>query len=314
MENDKTIKREDFLANMLRTCETDGHLFKMGTKYVLSGLVGVKSVIGDRKGWTVDEFNTMSASLPDGKKAYFSNQTQSAILDYIFANNINEFVNQMTGKVNFDTETFYSLLDIAKTYGADDENPQYGNPSFSELAENYAVSDCSVSSVSSFNDEVFNFGQPISILGYPSENKNSAAATFAYFLSISSKSKVTEGSWEFVKTLLTEEAQTEVTQESFIPIRTSALETEIERALHPTEDDLNYFVGLSEYQTQPLTKETAQAFMDLVNSVDCLSVWDQDIINVINQEAPAYFNDQKSSKDVAALINNRVQTLVDERG
>ena len=43
-------------------------------------------------------------------------------------------------------------------------------------------------------------------------------------------------------------------------------------------------------------------------------IMDNAVNSIILEEVPAYFNDQKSDKDVSALIQNRVETLVRERG
>ena len=63
-----------------------------------------------------------------------------------------------------------------------------------------------------------------------------------------------------------------------------------------------------------MTEESAQAYRALVDSLDSIMIMDNAVNSIILEEVPAYFNDQKSDKDVSALIQNRVETLVRERG
>ena len=102
-----------------------------------------------------------------------------------------------------------------------------------------------------------------------------------------------------------------------IPVMTSVFEKQIDRAMNP---DVNnggdpivykdmYIGGGSE----PMSEASAQTYRDLINSLDTLMDSDQEILSIIMEEVPAYFNGQKTDKAVSALIQNRVQTLVNER-
>jgi hypothetical protein len=313
MDSDTSFHREDFAQNIFSICDTNGQLFKLGTKFTIWGLVGAKSVIGDRTGWTMDEFNAVIASLPDGVVPMNSGNTQTDILNFICACDMQSFVDYSTGEVNFDNDDFYRLLEFAKTYGLDDENPQYNRESPDVAVDVYFFS-----SLSAYNDEAFYLGGPVSVLGFPSENRSGASVGFPFQFSILSDSDAEDAAWIFIKSLLTEEAQMAASIdpegfEAYIPIRTSVIEAKIESALDPTEEESEYFAYSGQYQTQPLTEETAKDFLDLINDIDSSLIADSDILSIIKEEAPAYFNDQKTAKDVAALIQNRVQTLVYEK-
>lgn len=318
MEKDKTFKKEDYFTNLLQLCENNGHLYKFGTKFVISGLVGGQSYIGNRTGWTMDEFNSMAESLPEGVKPIYVNDPQSIVLSNICGYNMNALVDPITGKVNFDTQSFIDLLTFAKTYGLNNNNPQYISEPLETSKKTNAVMARNINSLSVYNDEVYFAGEPISVVGFPSENRNSATVGFPYYLSVLSDSDSVDYSWEFIKSMLSPEAQTAAFQDAqgydaYIPILRSVLETKINTALHPTEDDLSNFQSYFQYQTQPLTEATAQSFMELINNLDTVSGWNMDIMSIINDETPAYFNDQKTAEEVAALIQNRTEILVNEK-
>jgi len=142
-------------------------------------------------------------------------------------------------------------------------------------------------------------------------------------LAISSQSASQQACWLFIKSFFTEDAQKTSAdfENSSIPVLKSAFEDQIEQAMNP---DGTYSGGMvtldgngmsvsSSTTTIPMTEEAAQAYRELVYSLDTLGSYDPAIINLISEEVPFYFNGQKSDKEVAALIQNRVQTLVDER-
>ncbi len=52
--------------------------------------------------------------------------------------------------------------------------------------------------------------------------------------------------------------------------------------------------------------------MDLINSTENISRYDEQINKIINEEASAFFEGQKSSKEVAEIIQNRVSNYLAE--
>jgi len=64
----------------------------------------------------------------------------------------------------------------------------------------------------------------------------------------------------------------------------------------------------------PLKEESVQNLRNLINGLNTKYPFDEGVMQIIMEEAPAYFNDQKSAEVVADIIQNRVQVIVDERG
>ena len=50
----------------------------------------------------------------------------------------------------------------------------------------------------------------------------------------------------------------------------------------------------------------------IIYSLNKRSYYNQNIINIVNEEAASYFEGQKSAKEVAQIIQSRVQIYVDE--
>jgi len=314
MEKDTAFKKEDYIPSVFKLCESDGHLYQIGTSFMIQGFAGAKSVIGDRKGWTVDEFNEMVNSLPTGM-APLANQTQSSLLTSSLSASMDAFVDNTKSEVTFDTPEFYQLLDYAKTYGTDDDNKDGEYVDEQTMMQNgeLAMTSAYISDPSSYAQYVTMVGGPVSVTGFPSSDKRGPMCYMSTMLAISAESGSKQAAWDFVKSFLSEDSQKKVVDNYQIPVLTSAFEAQITKAMNPDQNGGGNIVYDKMGQIVPMTEETAQAYRDLVNSLDTLASYDQEIVGIVMEEVPVYFNGQKSDKDVAKIIQDRVQTLVNER-
>ena len=64
---------------------------------------------------------------------------------------------------------------------------------------------------------------------------------------------------------------------------------------------------------KPITEQDVQDYRELVESVSTIESYDPAVLNIILEESAAYFADQKDVDDVCAIIQNRTQTIVNER-
>ena len=314
MEKDTSFKKADYNPSIFKLCESDGHLYQLGTSFMIQGFAGAKSVIGDRKGWTVDEFNEVVNSLPTGM-APLANQTQSSLLTSSLSASMDAFVDNTKGEVTFDTPEFYQLLDYAKTYGTDDDNTDGEYVDEQTMMQNgeLAMTSAYISDPSSYAQYATMVGGPVSITGFPSSDKRGPMCYMSTMLAISADSGSKQAAWDFVKSFLSEDSQKKVVDNYQIPVLTSAFEAQITKAMNPDQNSGGNIVYDKMGQMVPMTEETAQAYRDLVNSLDTLASYDQEIVGIVMEEVPVYFNGQKSDKDVAKIIQDRVQTLVNER-
>jgi ABC-type glycerol-3-phosphate transport system substrate-binding protein len=144
-------------------------------------------------------------------------------------------------------------------------------------------------------------------------------------LGIYAKSKNKEGAWEFLKTFLTKDyiCGSQGNYYYGFPLRKDALEEIIKRnstteeyvddygnTITPLDsswgyDDLDVEIG-------PLSDEQVQMVRDVIANVDHLYQYNDDVMSIISDEAGAFFSGQKTSKEVADIIQNRVSTYVNE--
>lgn len=312
IEKDSTFNKANYLENIMSLSERDGHLYKMPAEFFTWGLYGPKSIIGDRSGWTVDEFTEMASSLPDSILPLPA-VTQSSLLEESLNASLDIYIDKTTGKVNFDVESFYQLLDYAKTYGfidLDSAQASGDDPYWLMRNDGIALLYNQIYGPLNFIEEEAYAGESISIVGYPSPDSSGPPCYISSLLAISVQSSHSDAAWEFIKVFLGEDVQ-EAVSDDCIPVLKTQFEAQIEKAMYPSSPE---YLMISEIEITAMTEEQAQAYRDFVYGLDTLAYQDREIMSIILEEVSAYFYDQKSAEDVAALIENRVQTLVDERG
>ena len=61
-----------------------------------------------------------------------------------------------------------------------------------------------------------------------------------------------------------------------------------------------------------MSQEQADQLVDFIYSVNNKVFHNEDIVNIVTEEAEAFFKGQKSAKEVTELIQNRVQLYINE--
>ncbi|MBN1776305.1 MAG: extracellular solute-binding protein [Clostridiales bacterium] len=316
-EKDETFKKEDYIQSVISLFERDGKLYQFPTSFYMQGLVGPTRFVGDRTGWTVDEFGEMVNNLPEGVYTLVNVQ-QSDLLVQSLMLSMGSFVDYAKNEVRFDSPEFYKLLEFAKTYGSDVvENPKPFDAGYIE--DGYidewelmnqgklALRMAYLYSPSAIAETRYEFGEPVTFVGYPSSNKAGMSCSASQTYAISSESPNQEAAWEFISYFIGKEAQMAMPEYSEAPIRVDALDAKIEKLLAPREENDYYWYG------EQMTREDADQFLAMVESISTIAGADGEILSIVQEETPAYFKGLKSAEDVAKIIQDRVKTLVNER-
>ena len=138
----------------------------------------------------------------------------------------------------------------------------------------------------------------------------------------SSKNK--EGVWEFIRFNLTEKRQENMwTANAGFPILKSALDKVLADAMEDEyyEDEdgnkkltskMTWTTGDFTVEVYAATKEQVDRIREMIDTAQPGGTMEEKLYDIIREEAQAYFDGQKKAEDVAALIQNRVQTYLDE--
>lgn len=329
LEKDEELSKEDFSANILEALSLDGKLFFISPSYYIRTIVGKKSLIGDRKSWTLDEMIQFEKTLPEGSSLFEIN-TRESILSEIISMNYKYFIDDKNGKCNFNNEEFIKALEYSKTLpeGNDEYyNSLYGEDYYMDYESKWrenkiALLNLYMSSISDLNYSLHGrIGEPVSFVGYPSVDGNGSGIVFNSVYAISAKTKNKEAAWEFIRVNLTEEAQDSVYN---LPLRKSSLEKMAEQATKKktyldengkeVEYDDYYYMNGVEILLEPFTREEVNEILEFIGSANKRSSYmSEDISNIITEEAAPFYNNQKSAADVANIIQSRISIMMAEK-
>jgi ABC-type glycerol-3-phosphate transport system substrate-binding protein len=165
-------------------------------------------------------------------------------------------------------------------------------------------------------------GEEVTFIGFPTaEGNGSVIMMSSNAFAISAKSAYKDGAWEFVRHYLTEDYQKSGEFYDF-PIVKSVFEEKAKEATgksywinengEKVEYDDYYYIGGEEIILEPFTQEEVDAICEFIYSVKKVNKFDNNIRNIINEEAQSFFEGQKSAQEVAQIIQSRAQIFVDE--
>lgn len=320
------LKKEDYLENVLGAFEVEGKLCGITPQFYVTTAMAKASIVGNVDGWTLSEMlDFVEKQNPDNVFAYGN---RSQIFYYCIYNNIDEFIDWETGKCNFDGEDFIRTLEFAAKFPEEPDYDEEEGLSAKLRSDKILLMQGSVSSVQEYQMMNGLFGEPIAYVGFPNnERKGNLIQTTGGFMGISAKSKNKEGAWEFVKSILSEEYQDSLIQQSGgwgFPVKKSSLEKQFDLDMTQEfyEDENGNQIeqtkttwGYDDFQMEiyAATKEEVEAVRELLMSAQKLSgSVNEQMVNIITEETEAFFSGQKSAADTAAVIQNRIQIYVNE--
>lgn len=336
LDNDPGLSRDDIMPNVLAAVENDGKLYQTVSDFYVNTVVGAKSVVGDKPGWTYDDLKAALATMPEGCDVFDRYTTRDNILSYCMALDGDSYVNWNTGECSFDSEGFVKMLEFVNSFPSefDWENYNWTEEDNTDTRISSGRQMLMNTSVSDFMDFMMYdamFGGEANFVGFPTEN---GTGNMIYFASsgyaMSSKCANKEGAWQFLRQFFTEEYQTRNTWA--FPSNKAGFDKKLEDAMTPeyeTDADGNYVLDedgnrievsyggwswggiMIEYRA--ITQEEADRIVELINTTTKSYKSDESILDIVKEEAAPFFEGQKSAGDVAKLVQSKATLYVNEQ-
>ena len=162
------------------------------------------------------------------------------------------------------------------------------------------------------------------IKGYPSSDNTGIRIALKRMAAISSQSSNKDAAWEFVRRYITEDYQGKHYQSFWgNPTRQDVYDVKCEalQATKKTKDKYgnkitpkNDTIGLGELviEEKPYTDDDISTYTKAVENASGLWTRDYKVEDIIVEEAGAYFSGDKSVDEVVEIIENRVNTYINE--
>ncbi len=247
IDKDERFKREDFLFNVLDAYTINGKLYELAPSFNVQTLVGKKSMVGDRTGWTMKEFVEWSKTIPEGAVVFYE-MTRDSLLEMFCIYAYEEFVDPDTGECHFDSEDFKLILEYVNTLSTKtfweemEQNGSMNNNQFWQEYENRYRDDKAMleqlylsnfTALTSAMNYTFYTEEELVMVGLPSMDRSGSVITASPTYAMSAQSPLTDGAWQFVSMFITEEYQDSLNHK--FPLRLSSLEKMADKAVEEQE-------------------------------------------------------------------------------
>jgi len=309
MEQDKSFDKNQYFNKVLDNSKTNEKLYGIPLYFWLSGLLGDDKAIQQSgvkvndKEWTWSEFTSIGKELASkGTHTHvIGNTPPEQMLQFLVQDHYSKLVDKASGQAKFQSDLFVQMLeDVKKMY-----EQKIVTADSVALGEAYFVP-APIMSV----EEYFSFGYSLGITEskmyqkpHIAGQKKGVAFTPNTTVGINAKSPVKKEAWNFLKFLMSDEVQS---KGNGFPINKAVYEQQIKTLKEKggIEGPDGSMINVTESDMQGLEKMAAEISVQSPQSTK--------IESIIAEESKSYFSGQKSAKDVAALIQNRVTTYINE--
>lgn len=334
IDNDPELGRDKLVQSVLKAAEHNGALYQAFSNFNIRTIICPSAVVGTEPGWTLAEMRQLQDQMPP-ESALFRDMTKEEMLRTYFLNSGGDFIDWETGQCSFNGEEFISLLEYANTFPAeiDWENYDYGEyvPEYIQLQEGTLLGrTLYVWDMMEFLAYKTMFGGEMTVKGYPSADRKGSILQIEGGVAMSSKCVDKEAAWQFIREYFLPKNDDEdgvmyygglsVNQEDM-----DAMIAEMSRKEYRKDENGKQVLqpitswwmddgeGGHEIEVMPAEQEDIDEFMAMIENADKLASVDEEVLKIVVEDAAAYFAGQKSAKDVANVIQSKIQTYVNER-
>ena len=337
IEGSGTVRREDFLDGVLEGYTIGGSLVCVPTRFGLNTIVGRDSQTGLLEGWGIEDVYTLMESHPEMTELVSSGfrrldgpeggRAEGKGRDYMLkeffpAYYLERFVDWEAGECSFDSGEFRELLLWLEGH-VEKEQQETATGRSITYETYYAPEDALLMEAGNVTFERLiwieaQIGGKARFLGFPTaDGRGTAACRVVDKLGMISNGLHKEGAWDFLEYFISRG-----TEDSFyllnLPTRISSLRDMAEKAAAPRPGKTVFYrsmsIGDDTHEVYEFPQYLTDALMEQIEGMDFRprSAAEEQIIEIVAEEADIYYTGDKSLEDVTAVIQNRVELLLKE--
>lgn len=324
LDKDSEISAKDFVQSVINAYKVDDKIYGIPVSFSIGVLTGATSKVGSDTSWSMKEFVELAQSLPAGTEI-LNNITSDGLLYSILYWNMNHYVDWSKGTCNFNNDDFIELLEFCSKYESSEEfyedyDYDKDTSEITKIRNNQLLlREESIDGVEQFLLSKLIFGEEVTYKGYPtSEGSGVVAQDGGSKFGISAKSKYKEEAWNFIRSFYTKEYQDKYLYWNF-PIRQDSLDEMLEKAKTDTFTAQNGQQIIGSWSIDDIDLDIPAPSDDdianlkrLIDAIDSGVQEDTAIFDMVQEEAKAFFEGQKTASEVADVVQSRVSVYVKE--
>lgn len=316
LKNESGVSEADYFTNAIEASKFNGSLYQLPIGFYVDCILAPSDAFGSKNGLTFEEYIQMVKTVCNGTDPLYDHQlafSRTEVATKLFANTSEKYIKD--GKIDVNNNDFKAILDYCKElpakgyYEGKDVDQEWED--LMTAKENMRVQPTVVYGFYEYEAFAEKFKGAV-ICGYPSVDGRPATIGSDMAVSISSHTSDESSCKKFLSILLSEDIQKTLFMN--IPINKKCARDiallEIEE--HNGSVDANEGNKFAK-AGKKLDTALADKYIEQLSTATTSSFVYHSISLIIYEEIPAYFEGQKSFEDVAKVINDRAQKVLDER-
>ncbi len=330
IESDPELGRDKVMERPLEAASMDGKLYQVFQRFALETAAGAPAAVGDKMGWSLEELRAALAKLPAGGSVLGPNKTKDSVLETMFANSLDSFVDWEAGTARFDSPEFQAILEFCASLPAqasgEDMDEYTRVASGAQLLLPVYLND--LQSIQLYRAL---FGGGVTFAGYPSEGGSGVSFSADNGMAMSASCKDAEGAWSFLRQVLLPIGEQPAPGLDF-PVNRADFEQAAEKSMEfsylkdetgntvigpdgePMLEGTAYvFAGGQGVMLKPATQADYDQVMALYEAADSLVSRDENIWAIVREQAGACFAGDRTAEEAARAIRSRVELYLNEQ-
>ena len=288
-------------------------LSEYGGVYVISdgfsckGMKGLREVFGDARGWTIQDYLDMEASLEPWQDMCY-HMDPAYFIEMLSRRYMRTAIDWESGTCDFDNPEFIAILEAAARVKEDRTAEHESLESFETAWSRMGRGQLMVSFTSFSDTDLTNgpnfdnyyTGKEVTYFGCPStDGEDGLFAELDFALGICVNSEHKEACWDFVRDMLLNSGDPTLPRMG-LPLYRPAFEAALASCT-------------GEESTQLHSEEEVEKYRAFIESADSLSIYDGRALAIIMDEANAFLSGGQSAGQAAKLIQERMSIYVAEQ-
>ena len=324
------LDNERYFMNAIDAARSGDALYRVPLNITASGIMTASVNLPEgQRGFTFDSYlqfvdETCNGADPMTQTPGYS-MSKPEYFAKLFMNMSELFISG--GRVNLEGDEFRQLMMFVDEHGSEEvpeETGTVGNHNSAVDAVIAAIETHNArldgtfgavyGTLYSFDDyisEYMQYGEGLGVYGLPSFDGRGPQTVSNEFVSISAETAYPDECAEYIRLLLSTEVQEQM---SFNPVNREALRTVAEEMLeiHNEEAALAGERGLATIFTVQIPPESVDRYMEILSSSYEGANAGWSVEEILLEESSAYFYGSRSLEDVIPVMQDRIQTVLDE--
>ncbi|MCM1058643.1 MAG: extracellular solute-binding protein [Firmicutes bacterium] len=314
---------EQIFPCVIREGTVDGKMVGLTTGIMIDTLL-TADTLWPGESWSLEEFMQLLEEHEEWELPIQSVSQLSPIscLEALLPNLCHSrYLDLEAGVARFEDEGFIRIMELCKRYGDLYDEDSY--LSSAERRERLLNQECAATVIESIMD-FESFSQTVSaysgeghLVGYPSDGSGHFIEYGLSYLVVNAESEHKEEIRDYIALLLDHDRQMYGGWGACISIRRDVVRDSVvmvdgvPEVIRDVIDGVPLLVELSDLKPDGTTY--LEEFMDLLENCEARDIWPAQIKQILTEELEPYFQGDRTAKEAAGLIQNRVQLYLDEQ-